>query len=186
MSGNTKLIKTKFIDKQLLENFIRQYDKDIFKNYYSTPSYSTPSYFEGSSSTERLPPDLNQTFNKIKSRINVIYHNIGVIIDGISFLLGSCDTMKEIIRDETAVMYLDEIKEVFFDLKKIFKAPDLNYNLLLLLELTKLLDENKELFIKKEFSLSLSYELDNQNSEIFTSRLLDNLKELRKKVREQN
>ena len=196
MSENTKLT-----EEQLLEKIDKRFVEKQLKAlaYYSTPydfpnfpNYPTPFDFENSSSTaeefstEYPPTNLNQTFNKIKSRINDIYFDINTIIDGISVILGSCDTMKETIKDETAVMYLDEMKEVFFDLKNIFKAPDLNYNLLLLLELTKLLDENKELFIKKESSLSLSYELDNQNSEIFTSRLLDNLKELRNKVKEQN
>ena len=192
MSENTKLTEEQLWGK------LRIYYEKQFKPlaYYSTPNYmfdNIPNYpipydLENSEefSTEYPPTNLNQTFNKIKSKINDIYFDIHTIIDGISVILYNCNIMKETIKDETAVMYLDEMKEVFFDLKNIFKAPDLNYNLLLLLELTKLLDENKELFIKNESSLSSSNELNNKNSEIFTSRLLDNLKELRNKVKEQN
>jgi len=192
MSENTKLTEEQLWGK------LRIYYEKQFKPlaYYSTPNYmfdNIPNYpipydLENSEefSTEYPPTNLNQTFNKIKSKINDIYFDINTIIDGISVILYNCNIMKETIKDETAVMYLDEMKEVFFDLKNIFKAPDLNYNLLLLLELTKLLDENKELFIKNESSLSSSNELNNKNSEIFTSRLLDNLKELRNKVKEQN
>ena len=160
MSKNTKLTKKIYGQSKI--------DKDIvFKQYYSTACPYA---------------NLNQTLNNIKSRVNNFYLNINGIIDNISILLDNCNIIKKTIKDETAIMYLDEIKEVFFDFKKIFKSSDLNCNLLLLLELMKLLNENKEFFIENKSSLSSSEE----DNEIVNSILLDNLKELRNKVKEQN
>lgn len=129
---------------------------------------------------------LNQRFNNLKHHIKEIAYKFkdlsNQLIDINYYLIDNCNELIKEIKDETILLYLNEIKDTsifinYFISEKI-NSYEINSDVLLLLELINLIDNKKEV-INTQSSLS-----SEEDSSLIDEKILLLLKSFRKTVKE--
>ena len=170
---NNKFPSSEQFRKEMLNSFDKQFNEQfVYSSLF-------PATFNGDNDSVPAEPDLFQVFYQLKCYLNRLINNIHNVLDSSVSLSTKCKELAKHSHNNTVSMCTTEMIETLLSINNHLNEAELQRNLLLLLELTNVLDKIKEDFINRG-----SVNQD-RNSDFYTDNKIQNSLDLfRRKIKE--